>query len=58
MSSQSHSFSTSSEADTAFVESLRISERQKGRANFSWVVVQALKDYAEKVKKQEKEQHG
>ena len=50
MAAKSHSFSTKTEADTLFVESLKINERKKGRANFSWVVIQALKDYAEKVK--------
>jgi hypothetical protein len=46
---KSHSFSTKTEADTLFVDSLRIRERKQGRANFSWVVIQALKDYAKKV---------
>lgn len=50
MPAKSHSFSTKSEADTLFVNSLRIQERKKGRANFSWVVIQALKEYAEKRK--------
>ena len=45
MAAISHSFSTKSEADSLFVESLKISERREGRANFSWVVIQALKDY-------------
>ena len=45
MPAKSHSFSTKTEADTLFVESLKISERKEGRANFSWVVIQ---DYAEK----------
>ena len=49
MPAKSHSFSTKTEADTLFVESLKISERKQGRANFSWVVIQALKDYAKKV---------
>jgi hypothetical protein len=58
MSSKTHSFCTSNEYDTAFVEGLRISERRKGRANFSWVVIQALKEYAEKRQEKEKPQHG
>ena len=52
MPAKSHSFSTKSEADTLFVDALRIQERRQGRANFSWVVIQALKDYAKKVQKQ------
>ena len=52
MPAKSHSFSTKSEVDTLFVQSLKINERKRGRANFSWVVLQALKDYAEKVKKE------
>lgn len=48
MPAKSHSFSTKSEADTLFVESLKISERKEGRANFSWVVITALKEYAER----------
>ena len=48
MPAQSHSFSTKTEADTLFVNALRILERKKGRANFSWVVIKALKEYAEK----------
>ena len=51
MPAQSHSFSTKSEADTLFVQALKINERKQGRANFSWVVLQALKDYAKKVEK-------
>lgn len=51
MTAKSHSFSTKTEADTLFVEALKIDERKQGRANFSWVVIRALKDYAEKVKK-------
>lgn len=51
MPAKSHSFSTKTEADTLFVQSLKINERKEGRANFSWVVIQALKDYAEKVRK-------
>ena len=46
---KSHSFSTRTEADTIFVDALRIQERKQGRANFSWVVLRALKDYAKKV---------
>jgi hypothetical protein len=57
MPAKSHSFSTKTEADTLFVESLKINERKEGRANFSWVVVQALKEYAEKRAK-EKETNG
>jgi hypothetical protein len=49
MPAKSHSFSTKTEADTLFVEGLKISERKQGRANFSWVIVRALKDYAKKV---------
>ena len=48
MPAKSHSFSTKSESDTLFVESLKIQERKEGRANFSWVVIQALREYAEK----------
>ena len=48
MPAKSHSFSTKSEADTLFVDSLRIHERRQGRANFSWVVIQALKEYSKK----------
>ena len=55
MGARSHSFSTRDEADTLFVESLKINERKKGRANFSWVVLQALKDYAIKIENEEKE---
>lgn len=55
MTAKSHSFSTKEEADTLFVESLKINERRAGRANFSWVVLQALKDYAAKV---EAAKHG
>lgn len=51
MPAQSHSFSTKTEADTLFVQALKINERKQGRANFSWVVLQALKDYAKKVEK-------
>ena len=47
MPAKSHSFSTKTEADTMFVDALRIQERREGRANFSWVVIQALKEYAE-----------
>ena len=54
MAAKSHSFSTKDDKDTFFVESLKISERRKGRANFSWVVITALKDYAEKVEREEK----
>jgi hypothetical protein len=49
MAAKSHSFSTNTVVDTAFVEKLKITERQAGRANFSWVVVKALRDYANKV---------
>jgi hypothetical protein len=52
MAAKSHSFSTKTEADTLFVESLKINERKEGRANFSWVVVQALKEYAERVQRE------
>ena len=51
MPAESHSFSTKSEADTLFVQALKINERKQGRANFSWVVIQALKDYAKKVER-------
>lgn len=54
MPAKSHSFSTKTEADTLFVESLKISERKEGRANFSWVIIQALKDYATKIAKEKK----
>lgn len=46
MAAKSHSFSTNTQSDTVFVEKLKITERVAGRANFSWVVVKALKDYA------------
>ena len=49
MAAKSHSFSTKSESDTLFVQALKINERKQGRANWSWVVLQALKDYAKKV---------
>ncbi len=49
MPAKSHSFSTKTEGDTLFVDALRIQERKEGRANFSWVVIQALKDYAAKI---------
>jgi len=52
MPAKSHSFSTKTEADTLFVESLKISERKEGRANFSWVIITALKQYAERVAKE------
>lgn len=54
MSAKTHSFSTKSEADTTFVEALKISERRAGRANFSYVVLIALKQYAEKLKQESK----
>lgn len=54
MPAQSHSFSTKSEADTLFVQALKINERKKGRANFSYVVLQALKDYANKIAAEDK----
>jgi len=50
MAAQSHSFSTKTETDTLFVNALRIHERKQGKANFSWVVIQALREYAEKRK--------
>jgi len=53
MPAKSHSFSTKTEADTLFVESLKIQERREGRANFSWVIIQALKEYADKRKKKD-----
>ena len=53
MAAKSYSFCTSNEMDTAFVDGLKAAERRAGRANFSWVVVQALKDYGSK-KMQEK----
>ena len=56
MTAKSHSFSTKEEKDTLFVEALKINERKKGRANFSWVVLAALKMYAEHVK--EEPSHG
>lgn len=58
MPAKSHSFSTKTEADTLFVESLKISERKEGRANFSWVVVQALREYAERIKQKKGDEHG
>ena len=48
MAAKSFSFCTSNDIDTAFVDGLKISERREGRANFSWVVIQALKEYASK----------
>lgn len=56
MSAKSHSFCTK-DADTIFVDALRISERKEGRANFSWVVIEALKQYGERRTK-EKEVHN
>ena len=53
MTAKSHSFSTKNESDTMFIESLRIRERLQGRANFSWVILQALKDYAIKVEEED-----
>lgn len=41
---RTHSFSTKTEADFAFVEKLKKEAKLKGR-NFSWIVVQALKEY-------------
>ena len=41
---RTHSFSTKTEEDLLFVEKLKQEARLKGR-NFSWVVVQALKEY-------------
>ena len=52
MAAKSHSFSTNTQSDTAFVEKLRITERIAGRANFSWVVVKALKEYAANLERQ------
>jgi hypothetical protein len=57
MPAKSHSFSTKTESDTLFVESLKISERKEGRANFSWVVITALRQYAAKVA-EEKNNNG
>ena len=48
MASKSFSFCTSNDIDTAFVDHLRIHEHREGRANFSWVVIQALKEYSTK----------
>lgn len=48
MAAQNHSFSTRSANDTAFIATLKASERRRGRANFSYVVIMALRDYAEK----------
>jgi len=53
MAAKSHSFSTNTQSDTAFVEKLKITERIAGRANFSWVVIKALKDYAANLERQE-----
>lgn len=41
---KTHSFSTKTENDFLFVENLKREARLKGR-NFSWVVIQALKEY-------------
>lgn len=41
---RTHSFSTKTEEDLLFVEKLKKEARLKGQ-NFSWVVVQALKQY-------------
>jgi len=54
MASKSFSFCTSNEFDTAFVDGLKISERREGRANFSYVVVQALKEYGSKRMREKK----
>lgn len=54
MAAKSFSFCTSTDTDTAFVEGLRIAERKEGRANFSWVVVQALKEYGSRRMKERK----
>jgi len=48
MAAKTHSFCTKNDADTMFVDALRISERREGRVNFSWVVIQALKEYSDK----------
>ena len=58
MPAKSHSFSTKTEADTLFVDALRIQERKKGRANFSWVVIQALKEYAKKIENNSQSETG
>ena len=52
MASKSYSFSTNTQSDAAFIEKLRITERVAGRANFSWVVVKALKDYSANLERQ------
>lgn len=54
MAAKSFSFCTSNDIDTAFVDSLKISERREGRANFSWVVIQALKEYSSRRMKEQK----
>lgn len=41
---RTHSFSTKTEKDRLFVEKLKKEAQLKGR-NFSWVVLQALKEY-------------
>ena len=53
MAAKTHSFSTSSSRDTSFVENLKLSERRKGRANWSWIIIQALKEYAQRIEENE-----
>lgn len=50
---KTHSFSTKTEGDFLFVEKLKREARLKGR-NFSWVVIQALKQY----KANKDQEHG
>lgn len=52
--SKTHSFCTNNELDEAFVQALKIEERKKGRTNFSWIVIKALKLYAQSVKEENK----
>ena len=55
MAAKSYSFCTSNELDTAFVDGLKAAEKREGRANFSYVVVQALKEYGSRKMQERKE---
>jgi len=41
---KTHSFSTKNQTDFDFIERMKIEARRTGR-NFSWVCIQALKEY-------------
>lgn len=49
MTNRVHSFSTKSKSDLAIVSDLKIAARRRG-LNFSWLVLQALKRYAQEEK--------